>query len=451
MGLAAETIRNLDTIENFNKVSKNRNGQAIQQIDLIHEYDDGFITVAVKDKIDKWQQYHYKKQELENNIFKLLGLNIDTYMSINSFYVPKRSSECVRHINSLYVDIDSHFENNKTNKIRVNSALYFLEQDFFKIEVPEPTLIMKTGRGLALYWALEHLPKQGLPLWTLVQEKLYKKIKEIEEYITDINVDASALDVSRVFRISGSRNTKSKTLAKIYSCTGERFTLDEIIDEYIPELKIIDKKKKKKNLKLTDSQKKIVYFYTTYNLHYTRLMDIVKLQQIRNGQCDGYRELMCFLYRYYNCLYIKNYDLALQNTLEFNSKFTEPLTYAEVVKATKKAENGYEEWLKNEPVLKNGKMYKRGGYNYTSKKIIELLKITPEEQQQMQTIIGKEEKYRRNNLKRTPRNTEGLTKRQQQKAKNVQAIRELYKKGYKQCEIAKILNINKSNVSRYLK
>jgi len=444
MSTAVEVIKNLDTITQYNLISKNRHRQALKQLNLIHDGDDGFITVAVKDKYKKWTQHHYKKHELENNIFKLLGLNIDTYMSINSFYVPKRSTECVRHINSLYVDIDNH----SSKKVNVNSILYFLEEDFFYKVIPIPSLIIETGRGLALYWVLEHLPKQGLPLWTLVQEQLYKKVKDIESYIQNIEVDPTALDVSRVFRISGSRNTKSKTLAKIYSYDEVKYRLDEIIEGYFPELEIV-KKEKKKKIKLTDNQKKIVYFHTIYSLHYSRLLDLVKLQQLRKGKCTGYREVMCFLYRYYNCLYVRDYDIALKNTLEFNSKFTEPLQYIEVVKATKKAEEAYEEWLKNEPVIKNGRVYKRGGYNYTSNKLIELLNVTKEEQKHLITIIGKDEKYRRNNIRRTPRNKEGLTPRQQEKAKKEKLIKELVNKGLNKSQVADELGVNRSTITRY--
>lgn len=445
MDLATQTIRNLNTIEECNSVSTNRNRQALQQLNLVHNNDDGFITVAIKDADGKWKQYNYKKEDLESNIFKLLGLNMDTYMSINSFYVPKRSSECIRHINACYLDIDNHAK----NKVNIDSVLYFFEEHFFNIEVPKPSLIIKTGRGLALYWLLENLPKQGLPLWTLVQEELYKKVKGIETYIKDIEVDPATLDVSRVFRIAGSKNTKSNTIAKIHSYSNQKYRLDKIIDGYLPELKII-REKKKKNIKLNNKQKKVVFLYTTYNLHYSRLMDIVKLQQIRNGKCNGQRELMCFLYRYYSCLYVKKHDVATQNTLEFNSKFSEPLSYTEVLKATKKAEEAYEEWLKNEPVMKNGKLYKRGGYNYTNKKLIELLKITLDEQEQLKTIISTEEKYKRNNKRRTKnrRNEEGLTQKQEELKELNKKVIELKENGFSYRDISKKLNISLAKVQR---
>lgn len=43
-----------------------------------------------------------------------------------------------------------------------------------------------------------------------------------------------------------------------------------------------------------------------------------------------------------------------------------------------------------------------------------MLYITYEEQRHLKMIIGTQEKYRRNNERRTPRNENGLTKKQQE-------------------------------------
>ena len=79
-----------------------------------------------------------------------------------------------------------------------------------------------------------------------------------------------------------------------------------------------------------------------------------------------------------------------------------------------------------------------------------MLDITEEEERHLKTIIGTNERYRRSNNKRTPRNENGLTKRQQQKQDNIKAVKELARQGFKQVEIAKQLGLNQSNVSRIL-
>ena len=67
-----------------------RVSMARAQINEIHKNDDGYVTVAVKDK-GAWYQYHYKREELEENVDKLLSIkDINLYMSPNSFYKPSR-------------------------------------------------------------------------------------------------------------------------------------------------------------------------------------------------------------------------------------------------------------------------------------------------------------------------------------------------------------------------
>src|SRR3712207_9521381 len=83
---------------------------------------------------------------------------------------------------------------------------------------------------------------------------------------------------------------------------------------------------------------KIVKMFNCYSLHYARLMDLVKLQEMRNGLCrnkdgtlteTGQREIMCFLYRYWSCCFTKDKEKAIKDTLEFNKGFTLPLDRSE--------------------------------------------------------------------------------------------------------------------------
>lgn len=426
------------------KVSVDKLKASKVHIDLIHNEDDGFITIAIKNN-GKWNQYHYKSEELDNETLKyIIGIDKDTYMSLNSFYVPIRKAECVRKINGLFLDLDCH--KNKMDKHSLESALYFLEQDYFNKIIPEPSLIMSTGRGLQLFFKLENLPKQGLPLWQMVQNEMITKMLDFN--YQGFEVDPSCSDVSRVCRLGGTVNTKSNTNANILENNSNCYRLDELIEDYFENLKIT-KKRNKKNKSI--KEKKVLNLYTLYSLHYARLNDIVKLQELREGNCEGYRELMCFLYRYYSILFNKDKERALKDTLEFNAKFTDPLKDNDVIKQTKSAEKGFEEWLKEE---KNG-IFKRGGYNYRNSTLIRLLKITEEEQKHLETIISKEEKNRRKNIankemyKKARRNKNGLTKREQQKEDTIKSIQELKAKGLSQSKVSKELGKGIATIKRY--
>ena len=135
--------------------------------------------------------------------------------------------------------------------------------------------------------------------------------------------------------------------------------------------------------------------------------------------------------------------------LDFNNNFIKPLKERNVKSQTRSAEKAFDEWLKGE----NKGIYNRGGYNYSNKTLIKFLKITEEEQKELITIIGKDEKYRRRNIKdrQKRRDDLGLTKKQRELYELKEKIIELKNKNYNNTQIAKILNINRTKVIRLLK
>ena len=434
---------------------------AENQIRMLHEKSDRFITVATIDKHKQYSQYHFHKDELIENLEKLISLGINTYISPNEFYVPKRSAETVRRLNALYVDLDLSDKNYKINDYELNIAIEILETDYFNKVIPEPTLILKTGRGLHLYWKLEDLPKQGLSLWTMIQGAMIDRLRGFSNDFRLLTVDEAVKDCTRILRLADSKNTKSNTTCKIEELYSDNiYRLDKLIKEYFTEFEIIEENKKNRAKVKTRAERKIIGIHNLYTLHHARLQDIVKLQELRNTGSVDYRRRMCFFYRYYSCLFTHDKDLALRNTLDFNSKFAEPLTEKEVLQASAAAEKGYEEWLSNkaEDFLKpvwNAEegTYNIKGYNYTNTSLIRQLEIIEEEQMQMSTIFSKKIKLIKYNTKRKAdrRNENGLTSREQQKQDLIKKVKLLKEQGLKQKDIAEKLGIAKSTVSKYIK
>ena len=397
---------------------------ATTQIKTLHTNADRYITVATIDRNGKYNQRHFMIEELIGNLDKLVSMNINTYISVNEFYVPKRSAETIRRINALYIDLDLVDKEYKISDYELDLAIGVLEDEYFNDVIPEPTMIIKSGRGLHLYWKIEDIPSQGLSLWILVQQKLMEKLSDFNESFRLLNVDGAVKDCTRILRLSNTRNTKSDTICTLDTLYEDNiYRLDTIIKEYFTELVIIEDNKKNKIKAKTKTERKIIAMYNLYTLHHARLKDIVKLQELRieEGNID-YRRRMCFFYRYYSCLFNHDVDLALENTLEFNSKFIYPLSEREVIQASKSAEKAYDEWLSNKaedfkkPVWnKETGTYNIKGYNYKNTSIIRDLDITEEEQMQMSTIISKKEKKRRQCKKEYDdrRNENGLTESKQ--------------------------------------
>lgn len=467
--------------ENKYKISKKASEKAMNFIKSIHHEDDGFITIFQKENVyDKdtnsfimvrKSHYHYTLSELEEkSIRDLTRKNNDVYFSINSFFQTQRRVNTLRKINALYLDIDKH-DVDKVSKAEIDKLIQYYEDNVWGENgvLPPPSIISFTGRGIQIYWTLSSLPKQGLAFWQLLEDRFCQELDAFNAF--GFKVDKSATDVTRVLRLVGTNHSIARIQAKIISQSEDRYMLSQIVQDYFPDLIIKPKSPKKTVKKIATSTekatvsnqndcfKKLKFKKNIYTLHYGRLQDIQKLQELRHYDCIGHRELMCFLFRYYSCLFCKDPEIALQDTLEFNRKFLAPLSENEVMKETESAEKAYYSWQNQNDLILEGKVKAstknktRLGYNYTNKKLIDILNITSDEQQHLSTIIGKEEKNERKKVKNKldRRNENGLTPKQQElkDLKNKALI--LKEQGLSLRKIATEVNETVSKIQRALK
>ena len=385
-------------------------------INTLHKNSEGFITVAKMKK--HWQQYYFEG-------INDLSINLndkDVYISQNTFNNRSRRLTHLKELKALYIDIDCY----KVN-LSKEATKYFLENDLYG-QIPVPNMLIDSGRGLYYIIFLENTKVEDLPKWQLVERYLYEKLK-------NLGADNKALDATRVLRVVGSTNSKNNELVKVIDTYDYQYTLDEIIENYIPEV-VEDRKEKQnpKGVRKKGRKKKFVSLFNLYNLYYTRFKDIKKLVEIRNYEMTGYREITLFLIRYFLNVYHGDDDLVMEEVIEINNSFTEPLEINEVFNATRSGVIGAAESV----------------YKYSNDKLIKLLDITPSEQKEMATIIGKSEKYYRNNKNRREqrRNEEGLTNKEADKLKNEERVLELKRKKYTLKQISKELNLSISYVKK---
>lgn len=364
----------------------------------------GWITLAKKDPHTKrFFQYHYQPEELASSLSEWTGE--DVYFSQNTFFKPQRRIDNIRQLRSLYVDLDVY-----TKGLDPEWVLGKLEHEYFGQTIPEPNLVVFSGRGLVLIWTIDPIPYMAMPLWRAVENYLVDQMK-------DLGADIKATDPARIFRLAGSINSKNKALVKAEYRHAYRYDIHDLQYDYLPELSPKAQEPKKRGPK-----PKVLRMFNTYTLHLSRARDIAKLVELRQGDMEGYRETTCFLYRYWTCCLSNDPARALDDTLDLNSEFIKPLPQKEVINATKCAEKAWAAKSNDKAnELAKAMGYPGAGYNLKNSKIIEWLDITPEEQTHMSTIIGSQEKRRRNLL----------LKEEQRRAKGVRPM-ETYNQERKQ-------------------
>lgn len=386
-------------------------------IKSLHGKSKGYITKAIINEIG-YTQCHFKITKLIDSSFE--GENI--YISINTFSRPIRKIEFLKELNAFFIDIDTY--NTQYTNDQVLENLY---DNYFGKTMPMPSFIIQSGKGLYLIWLIDSPPASTLPLWNVIQRYLYEQLKEL-------GADRKCLDCTRILRVPGSINSKNgamvKTILPVYP--EHRYSLREIQEQYLPELK--EKRKKKRGRPL-----KRVSALNIYTLYYSRAKDLVKLCEMRDYDVEGFREIILFLYRHWTCCFTENEKKALEDALELNMKFKKPLSKKEVIKATESAEKVYKNKTKE--------------YKYKNNTLIDMLCISEDEQKQLSTIVGKAEVKARKKLRNKKDYSKKLKKqgkltKQEEIKMQREKIKDLYQQGLLQEDISNILNLSLRTVKR---
>ena len=412
-----------------------------------------------------WTERHYpsKNQALER--VKLLKQNrlVDVYMSVNSFETERRASATLQNLNAIYCDLDSH-----SATFNLEATMHLLKSEFIGSKVPLPSQIVATGRGLHLYWWLEGTTKQDLAKWELVRDRILNDLSAITDYMPSVSVDYRCSDVARVLRAVGTYNTKAKQFCKVVETHQVRYTLDDLLecfyDVNISDLRAVRatpkndsdngqttlrEAKKWQEIKVKDSKTGMVRIFNAYNLICTRLRDFKKLLELRNGHMAGMRDEFLTMYGW-TVISKKDTLETLQRELEgINCYFSEPLSDKEIAY---KAQYIFKRF--NKEVIKGQDpttMTQFDRYYFKNATIIKKLNITDLEQRQLETIISKEEKNRRDKKQKRDkrRNENGLTKREQAKADNIAKVQECKARGLSQSATKEETGLSLGSVRKY--
>lgn len=408
---------------------------------LFDNTTDGYIHCIKFEGNKVLKIYNTRSNKIKEIVESVEGEE-DTYITPNTMYKPYRRVENIRQFRAFFIDID----NVEGNQGYISYKIFEMAE---RKEVPQPSMIVSSGRGLHLYWRIKNAPYAALATWQELEDMLYFKLKSL-------GADPKATDGARVLRLPGTINSKNNEMCNILYINNDiEYSMYDLREQYL--------NIKPKQLKIQQTKKKndkviVNAFFNSYSLHMSRVEDILTLCELRRYDLNGYRNMILHCYAYWKGIYVRDIEELTNEVIELNNSFREPLKETEVKAILRCIPKAIDRFIAYEQGVRAGErkrvtkgMKDKEGYWYKNETLIERLGITEEEERKLKTIIGKRVKYDRNNEKRTPRNKEGLTPREQQKKDREIQIKELVKRGYNMNQVAKEIGINRSTISRSYK
>uniref|UniRef100_UPI001EE66711 replication protein n=1 Tax=Xanthomonas phaseoli TaxID=1985254 RepID=UPI001EE66711 len=327
-----------------------------------------------------------------------------------SFLHACRLNPNLLRIGLLFADIDTYrqpWAAGRTAEQLAAAVLFHCAQE----GLPTPSLLVYSGRGLQAKWLMDGtIPRQALPRWNACQRYLIDRLSAL-------GADPQAKDASRVLRLVDTVNTKSGNICRVVHVeAGQdgqpvRYNFEYLAEMLLPAARwTIEQQRQDRADRRDRQQLKLLPGGKADNLRgfsgrqlaWDRLEDLRTLATLRNGVREG--ERMQHLFWRLNFLLLSGAThsgqmyheaAALAGELDpgWNYRSKELMTLYSKAKAY---EGG-------EKVTFGGKEF---APLYTPKNdtLINLFRITPDEQAQLRTIIGtdvaKERDRKRHEVKR---------------------------------------------------
>lgn len=337
--------------------------------------------------------------------------SLDTWISQAEFWAPTRRLLHFMRVGLLFVDLDTY----KLPEFAGLSAEAQLELLLRLCEaqgLPEPSLVIFSGRGLQAKWLLDSaLPARALPRWSLVQH-------EIGRRLVGLGADANALDASRVLRLVQTVNSRSGEVVRVVHHSGARYDFDQLADALLPltraklqELRqeraerAADSEHPKRPATRTKGHLTAIDTGTLGNLRpfigaqlaWDRLADLRTLAKLRgwtHGAPDGSRDLAVFIGASFLAQAVPNVPRFYDELRVLGREFAPHWTFREV-NASASAVVARMKRMANGETVEYAGMQVDPRYRWRNDTLIQRFGITPDEERQLATIVSRREAARR--------------------------------------------------------
>ena len=443
---------------------------ALGESKLIHSDEKfGFFSLLTK-KDGNFKTSNHRLTDMPK-VLPLVPLDGETYISQAEFAQPNRRAVNLLRIGLLFADLDCY---TLTPALALSTLLGTCDDN----NIPHPSIVIFSGRGLQAKWLLEKpITRQLLLWWNGVQAALSKTF-------CNLGADGQARDVSRVFRLVGTTNLKSNERVVVLHVTNDetqqpkRYCFEYMAEVLMPnsrdfiayndhpytleEQDAIAKRREAREAKAQGKPSLILIQgtkttglrkFSGNQLAWDRLEDIRTLTAMRGGVRQG--QSMSTLFWTLNFLLLSGathsstmYYEAIALAKEFGFKDENRKSELSTLYAKAKEFNA------GKKTKFEGKEYP-ALYTPKNSTLINIFNITDDEQRQLKTIISKDMARERDRERdRARRRAAGTVTREEylsvNSEKRLMALK-MSKEGQSNRTIAKELGINKSTVGRWFK
>lgn len=355
----------------------------------------GYFSVLSKLNGDAKQQ-SYELQHLEKVV---RGLNPfqDTWITQAVFKGPNRRAVNLRDVGLLFADLDTYRTETLKGKTPEEQAAALCS--YCSTEgIPTPSVVLFSGRGLQAKWFLSAAVEPvDLFEWNQAQLALVRLLESF-------SADMASRDVSRVLRVDRTVNTKSGAMVRVVHVTGgieacpARYDFQQLRELLVRHGLTVEKPEIRRQAKDRPALA-LPREYTFKRLNWARLYDIRNLWTARGGVPEGFRELtlfheICFLLHAepgrVDDLWREAETLAAQ--IAPGTSFYRRSDLGTVYRRAMASRAG-------EVVEYGGRTYPPL-YTPKNETLLEVFRITPEEERNMRTVISETERQRRQTERR---------------------------------------------------
>lgn len=249
----------------------------------------------------------------------------------------KRDKGHLHAITCIYLDLDWHDGTKKEIQERVNNTKILLENTYQENQLPRPTMITETGRGLGVFYVLDKSiansskTQKQIRFWKFLCDEYAKKYNAILLGAAEpcLELDGSVTgDIARVVRLPGTKNLKANKTCKVqvqedYFGWPLYYSLKELAS-HIESYGVYDANAYKEIRRKLKRNRTVDFAEFKNPILSERLKKLERCQELWIHKKESQREHLCFMYFHTARSLVGDIE-AYRMMEEFNARFDYPI------------------------------------------------------------------------------------------------------------------------------